>query len=310
MNNERNQKTKTKRPRASDRQASWYAEAEEDAEETEGTQVMFDDEPYKSAVLGYTERRLRRREDEQSRVIRNMPPVVTCTICALTYYQTSAPHVCARWTAIKENVMQHENQITDYPKGARVEAVTTIACHAGPIPPGTEGTVSTHTLDGRAYVFFDGFDAGHTFHYPERFIRVVPARQPTKKENVMDRNTTGYPIIDGILESIAPTTEQEHQQGPVARGGEDDDKWIDTLLDTVAHVQDLDRRVAARLQIKHAINQHHSLLAERERLRETLSTLREMFNHLTLLSSVAQCHAQAKVGTRVIDAALSDQRGG
>lgn len=66
-----------------------------------------------------------------------------------------------------------ENQITDYPKGARVEAIVPILCHDGAIPSGARGTITAHCNDGRAWVFFDGYDAGHTFHEPERCIRVV-----------------------------------------------------------------------------------------------------------------------------------------
>lgn len=68
---------------------------------------------------------------------------------------------------------KHRWQIMDYPKDARVEAVHPISCHVGVIPTGTKGTVSGHCDDGRAYVFFDGYDAGHTFHYPNDVLRVV-----------------------------------------------------------------------------------------------------------------------------------------
>lgn len=68
----------------------------------------------------------------------------------------------------------HENQITDYPKGARVEAIRNVPCGStGVIPAGTRGTVSDHTHDGRAWIYFDNFNAGHTFSEAEHFIRVV-----------------------------------------------------------------------------------------------------------------------------------------
>lgn len=77
----------------------------------------------------------------------------------------------------------HENQITDYPKGARIEAIREIPLcsltqnyYADPLPQGTRGTVTAHTDNGRAWINFDGQGQGllgHTFEQPEKYIRVV-----------------------------------------------------------------------------------------------------------------------------------------
>lgn len=79
----------------------------------------------------------------------------------------------------------HANQINDYPKGARIEAIREIPLSspsqnyfADPLPCGTKGRVTSHTDDGRAWINFDdcGNDGmGHTFDEPEKYIRVIPS---------------------------------------------------------------------------------------------------------------------------------------
>lgn len=91
--------------------------------------------------------------------------------------------------------MSNVNQIFDYPKGARVEAITPILCHLGSIPSGTKGTVTGHCDDGRAWVFFDDYEAGHTFHEPERSIRVI--EQPSHEQSASASVKQWYRVYDG-----------------------------------------------------------------------------------------------------------------
>lgn len=103
----------------------------------------------------------------------------TCDQCGeVGTNATMEQHECST-----ERVVTHENQITDYPKGARIEAIREIPLsspaqnyYADPLPRGTRGVVSAHTDDGRAYINFEGHGQegfGHTFDEPEKYIRVV-----------------------------------------------------------------------------------------------------------------------------------------
>lgn len=59
--------------------------------------------------------------------------------------------------------------------GVVVEAIIPISRNklGDALPVGTRGKVTSHCDDGRAWVFFDGYDEGHTFHEIEKYLRVV-----------------------------------------------------------------------------------------------------------------------------------------
>lgn len=111
----------------------------------------------------------------------------------------------------------------------------------------------------------------------------------------MSKNVTGYPVIDEILESIAPSRQHEHE--PVAQGGrysplpwklieqvseyahESADShyaiWADDDMTIAVTVKDcVDHEQGNAQLIVTAVNQYHSLLAERERLRKALARIR------------------------------------
>lgn len=68
----------------------------------------------------------------------------------------------------------HEDQRLRFPVGAIIETVSPVAHLGSAIPVGARGKITSHCDDGRVWILFDGYsDAGHAFHTPERFIRVV-----------------------------------------------------------------------------------------------------------------------------------------
>lgn len=67
----------------------------------------------------------------------------------------------------------HRDQIDAYPVGTVVENFVSIAAVEGSVPIGSRGHVASHCADGRAYVFFDGHSEGHTFHGPDKYLRIV-----------------------------------------------------------------------------------------------------------------------------------------
>lgn len=280
---------------------------------------------------------------QQRRAVRNMPPVVTCDNCGLHYYQTSAPHVCAGWTT-KEKVMSttiekpcgdcfnksHTHQIVDYPVGARVEAVIDIPTSQGVVRAGTRGTVSSHCDDGRAYVSFDSGDAGHTFHQPEAYIRVDERKETVKP---VTEAVKTIPLVGKnhsereCSEADCPCHEwvqrfNEHE--PTARGGESGQsglfprysfavvtgryKILDNRSDgpvRITQIATADGEGEARAIIQ-ALNQHHSLLAERERLRTAAQAALDNLYERSLTRKHWSTYDQ-KVYEQ-LDAALNDQK--
>lgn len=195
------------------------------------------------------------------------------------------------------------DQTVSYPRGAHVEAIRDIPMsspwqnyYADPLPRGTKGVVASHTDDGRAWVNFldcgnDGY--GHTFDEPERYIRVSQLGT-NPSGTCSDTNCPCHKwSVDGIVEQVT-----EHE--PVARGGEGKHSslpWRVVVDDTgdpitggypsICGPEPLDEmiihwegfhhkywdfhpnkptQVANAQLIVAAVNQHHSLLAERERL--------------------------------------------
>jgi hypothetical protein len=45
-----------------------------------------------------------------------------------------------------------------------------------PIPRGAIGKVTGHCDDGQAYLQWDGYGGGHTFHVPDDYLRAVECR--------------------------------------------------------------------------------------------------------------------------------------
>lgn len=139
------------------------------------------------------------------------------------------------------------------------------------------------------------------------------------------KTRTGYPVIDEILESIAPGHEQP-ASAPVRELDYEQAQRIEQLLDTVAYAEDVDKRVDARIQITKTWNQHQqcatqlqflanraeelsSLLAgmttERDRLREVLRQAREQIEFLE--QALEEYHGSRERNSvlDVIDAALN-----
>jgi len=69
----------------------------------------------------------------------------------------------------------HLDQIRDYPVGTIVENTVALAAASGAVPIGSKGRVTLHCADGRAWIVFDGYPVGHTFHDPAKYVRIVSA---------------------------------------------------------------------------------------------------------------------------------------
>lgn len=93
---------------------------------------------------------------------------------------------CRGWsaqeTATATKKSDNDYQRERFPVGTVIEAVVPIgrSTVADALPVGIRGKVTSHCDDGRAWVFFDGYDEGHTFHEIEKFVRVVqlPVKEP------------------------------------------------------------------------------------------------------------------------------------
>lgn len=88
-------------------------------------------------------------------------------------------------------LQSHEDQLKTFPIDILVEAKIPIGTVGYEIPAGTRGVVRSHTDDGRAYVFFDGFTAGHTFHQPELFLEPLESESQKLRRmlaTVLDAN--------------------------------------------------------------------------------------------------------------------------
>lgn len=166
----------------------------------------------------------------------------------------------APWcSAYKES--NTEYQRSQFPVGAVIEAITPIGRSQlrDDVPKGTRGKVTSHCDDGRAWVFFDGYDEGHTFHEIEKFLRVV--QLPVKE----------------VGDECADDCHFGDPDQPATRGGGDGDKWsikvhgneIDAdLLINGSYVGTLHADKAKQVLDEH--NQHQALAAERERLRAAI----------------------------------------
>lgn len=84
-------------------------------------------------------------------------------------------------TACECGRLDHQNQVTELPKGAQVKAVTDIAQLGENVQTGTKGVVTGHCSDGRAIVFFEDFPHGHTFHTPNGYIKVIASEHQVTK---------------------------------------------------------------------------------------------------------------------------------
>lgn len=84
-----------------------------------------------------------------------------------------------------------------------------------------------------------------------------------------------------------------------------DDDWVNQLLDTVSYGQDVDRRVAARLQIKRAV------LTPDLRLRTALAEVRAIHTKKAKAANFDDCGCDYCLALEPFesDAALSDQNG-
>lgn len=69
----------------------------------------------------------------------------------------------------------HADQVERFPVGSTVESVRKIDANNFWVPSGALGRITGHTDDGRAWVLFDGYSGGHTFHHPQDHIRLVEA---------------------------------------------------------------------------------------------------------------------------------------
>lgn len=208
---------------------------------------------------------------QQSRAVRNMPSLNACTSCGLSYYQTSAPHVCAGWTT-KENRTMNES---------------------------------------------------------EKFITTGVFRH--------ERNTSGNCSISGCpcRGWSAQESVNEHEHEPVARGGEGEHSPLPWELHaevgrypylvrsaegvTVAAIYLDDPLVMEREEAEanaqlvfEAVNQHHSLLAEREKLREAATKALAAFRYMRDVDTQWwDFHVTPEICTAwdKLRAALNDQKG-
>lgn len=139
----------------------------------------------------------------------------------------------------------HEDQRTRYPVNARVRTINLITCHLGTIPTGTTGKITSHCDDGRAWVFFDGYSAGHTFHFPEGAIEVV--EQPSTEQPVS--------AVSEMLWKHNFTNGEYHIR-EVGNG------------DCIAHTKNFHRAE----QVCREHNRHAILVAQREHALEALKT--------------------------------------
>lgn len=66
----------------------------------------------------------------------------------------------------------HKGQLEKFPVGTRI--VTIAEIHSGSgiavVPFGSTGIVTDHCHDGRAWISFDNYEHGHTFHFPEQNV--------------------------------------------------------------------------------------------------------------------------------------------
>lgn len=106
----------------------------------------------------------------------------------------------------------HQNQVRQLPIDSVVVAKVAIKTvpHLEPVPVGTKGFVTGHCDDGRAWIFFQGFSGGHTFHAPDAYVEIVESEAGKLKRmlaTVLDANYgTSYHHIgdgDGIPENDA-----------------------------------------------------------------------------------------------------------
>lgn len=222
----------------------------------------------------------------------------------------------------------HENQITNYPKGARIEAIQEIPLsspsqnyYVDPLPRGTRGVVTAHTDDGRAWINFDGHGQegfGHTFHEPEKYIRVVcshrddncPANQMSRTSDDApaapergDRWTLSKPLTNQIL---ADDLRRGGLATPIYGIDIPEDSSDRTHFGAVVIFGDSER--AAQIVTEH--NQHSTLIAQRERLLDLLKQIRAFICEATWTETKPR-KREAEGLVAQIDAAIttSEQEG-
>lgn len=80
--------------------------------------------------------------------------------------------------------VNHEDQRKWFPVGTVVSTIIEINNEPdGEIPAGSIGKVTAHCGDGRAWVLFDGYPHGHTFHDINLFVRIIKlAEQPRTEQ--------------------------------------------------------------------------------------------------------------------------------
>lgn len=140
----------------------------------------------------------------------------------------------------------HEDQRLSFPVGAIIETVSPVAHLGIAIPVGAKGRITSHCDDGRVWILFDDYnDAGHAFHAPEHFIRVVelPGSEPPAPR-AGERDARQW--------HVSSESRSENGDATISAGIE----WIGQVK----------RKHAAQIATEH--NQHATLIEQRVRLVE------------------------------------------
>lgn len=179
----------------------------------------------------------------------------------------------------------HEDQRLSFPVGAIIETVSPVAHLGSAIPIGARGKITSHCDDGRAWILFDGYsDAGHTFHTPEHFIRVVELPSDDDECAFIHALPSGSVRCGALRRNHSQYTGHKFTEptAPAPRAGEPDAAGIvsasalqlaqkvDQIYDT-----DLSNHLLTAVQAEH--NQYATLIEQRERL---VTVLRELLNRL------------------------------
>lgn len=171
--------------------------------------------------------------------------------------------------------LNHKVQQQYFPVGTIVKSISRIGNYLhNEIPIGSLGKVTSHCDDGRAWIFFDDYaEAGHTFHCIDDFVRIVklPEQGPTpSNESPALRAEEGErvehsPLPWSLRKNTSIITSANPLFGDVAivvgrlEGGS---------------LKSFRARANAKL-ILDAVNQHATLVAQRDRLLVALRTLVE-----------------------------------